>query len=87
MPQLGPYTLTPRGFQVIEFMDANGARCSLQQSSLAVYEQAGSSAVWLGTHDHRMHLRVDQVEALVEQLWLWLDNGHFENEPDAGVDS
>lgn len=81
-PQLGPIRLSLRGFQVITFTDANDKRCSLQQSSLADDEQPGSSAVWLGVQEHRMHLRVEQVEALVEHLQLWLDIGYFVDDPD-----
>ena len=79
MAPLGLIGKTLRGFEVIEFADANGQACSLQQSSLAEYEQPGASAVWLGVGEHRMHLQIGQVEALVEQLRLWLDNGSFEN--------
>jgi hypothetical protein len=42
---------TSRGFQLIEFTDIYGTKCSLQQSSLAKYVQPGSSAVWLGPDD------------------------------------
>jgi hypothetical protein len=38
-----PPTTTARGFRLIEFRDAYGHACSLQQSSIADYE-----AVWLG---------------------------------------
>ena len=79
MATLGPIGKTLRGFQLIEFADANGETCSLQQSSLADYEQPGTSAVWLGIGRYRMHLQVGQVEALVEHLQLWLDNGSFDN--------
>ena len=42
---------TGRGFQIVEFNDIYGAPCSLQQSSLAQYQQPGSSAVWFGPDD------------------------------------
>ena len=45
---LGKLERTGRGFQIIEFKDHNQEGCSLQQSSLALYEQPGTSAVWLG---------------------------------------
>lgn len=48
---LGPVGATGRGFEKITFRDFNGTECSLQQSSAAVYEQPGSSAVWLGCED------------------------------------
>lgn len=37
---------TNRGFQVVEFADFNGVKCSLQQSSLATED-----ALWLGCND------------------------------------
>lgn len=82
---------TPRGFELIRFRDIYGEVCSLQQSSLAIYEQPGSSAIWLGCEknqppcdvtgqevSHRMHLSVDQVKALVGHLTLWLETGSFD---------
>lgn len=49
-------TKTNRGFEVLEFTDANGHSCSLQQSSaIKDYEDSwdrpGSSCVWLGVDD------------------------------------
>ena len=91
MKQLGPIEQTQRGFEVVAFDDHYGAACTLQQSSLAVYEKPGSSAVWLGceknTEPHhvtgdalspRMHLTRDQVSALVAHLTKWLAHGSFE---------
>lgn len=82
---------TNRGFELIKFKDAYGMPCSLQQSSLAEYEQPGSSAVWLGSDldelpvDHvtgnkktaRMHLKVEQVEELITRLQAWVQSGSF----------
>lgn len=45
------HSRTSRGFELVEFTDHYGKRCSLQQSSLAIYQKPGSSAVWLGTDD------------------------------------
>jgi hypothetical protein len=44
-------TKTQRGFQIIEFKDRYDNSCELQQSSLADYDQPGTSAVWLGISD------------------------------------
>jgi hypothetical protein len=49
--RLGPVTRTNRGFEIVEFRDINEVPCSLQASSLAIYEQPGTSAVWLGCED------------------------------------
>lgn len=52
MPKkLGKVTKTHRGFPLLEFKDSYGLPCSLQASSLAVYQQPGTSAVWLGVDD------------------------------------
>jgi hypothetical protein len=48
---LGAVEQTGRGFEVISFVDRNGVACSLQASSLAEYEEPGTSAVWLGCID------------------------------------
>ena len=88
MSELGPTTKTNRGFELIEFKDCYGAPCSLQQSSLADYVQPGTSAIWLGCENNqptveghdvspRMHLNVEQVQALVTHLQKWLDEGTF----------
>lgn len=47
-------TTIPRGFERIDFTDANGEACSLQQSSAIgnttdAYDRPGSSMLWLGT--------------------------------------
>ena len=77
--QLGPQKQTSRGFPIIQFKDYYDEPCSLQASSLALCEQPGASAVWLGRHgaprDASMHLSRDQVEALVGHLQTWLDRG------------
>lgn len=48
---IGKIKRTNRGFELIEFHDYYGAKCSLQQSSLAIYEKPGASAIWLGVDD------------------------------------
>jgi hypothetical protein len=48
---------TERGFAIVNFTDANGVRCSLQQSSAidcsraGVIDTPGASFVWLGCND------------------------------------
>ena len=69
---------THRGFQIVRFEDRDGETCSLQQSSLANYEPPGSSAVWLGLGADRMHLDVEDVEALIPLLSTWLSDGRFD---------
>ena len=49
--KLGKVKKTSRGFEVVDFKDHYGTKCSLQQSSLAIYEKPGTSAVWLGVDD------------------------------------
>ena len=82
---------TGRGFELIEFHDKSGAKCELQQSSLAEHVVPGSSAVWLGLAGDnpkihpvsgtslgmRMHLDLEQVKILVAHLRQWLKMGIF----------
>jgi hypothetical protein len=76
---LAELTKIERGFELIEFTDIYGKPCTLQQSSAAIYEgPPGSSAVWLGQGDDRMHLSHEQVIALVAHLSAWLQTGSFQ---------
>ena len=86
---LGAVERTARGFEIIEFTDHYGEKCSLQASSLAIYQKPGTSAVWLGCEDAknhpatgealspRMHLNRQHVAALISHLQSWLDNDTF----------
>lgn len=75
--RLGDPTKTHRGFEVINFPDYNDEECSLQASSLAIYDKPGTSGVWLGTEDNRMHLDRKRVAALIAHLQAWLETGSF----------
>lgn len=72
---LGEVQHTPRGFEVISFLDYYGKHCELQQSSLARHEPPGSSAVWLGPEEDRMHLDRARVAMLISHLRAWLETG------------
>lgn len=77
---LGDVKHTNRGYQYILFADYNGRDCSLQQSSMAMYEQPGSSAIWLGLESEgecssRMHLSLETVVELVAVLQNWIATG------------
>lgn len=72
---------TQRGFEIINFIDLYGENCSLQQSSRAEYEPPGSSAIWLGLRDKRMHLSLDQVKELIPLLTRWIETGSFRLSP------
>jgi len=78
--QLGEIQITQRAFEYVEFTDLYGLKCSLQQSSIALTEQPGAGAVWLGIKNARMHLDVDGVRNLVDVLEHWLDTGCFTGE-------
>jgi hypothetical protein len=69
---------TNRGFELVEFTDAYGLHCSLQQSSLAEFEPPGSSAIWLGPEESRMHLKLEQVKELNALLSNWIETCSFE---------
>lgn len=76
---LGEIKLTQRGFERIEFSDADNDKCSLQQSSATTGEPPGASFIWLGC-ETRMHLNREQVKALTEHLVNWLNTGSFKGE-------
>lgn len=66
---LGEDTITPRGFKVVEFEDAYGYECSLQQSSAVgddddAMENPGSSFVWLGIDNGKPQVMKSQAKAL-----------------------
>lgn len=73
---------TDRGFEIIRFADLNGKSCSLQASSAILdypdsIEKPGSSAVWLGVQDERMHLNQEIAKELINHLQSWLNTGSF----------
>ena len=74
---LGQIRQTSRGFEIVDFVDRYGEVCSLQQSSLAENSEPGTSAIWLGVNDHRMHLTRDQVSELIAMLQSWINTGSF----------
>ena len=79
---LGTVISTARGFELIEFRDRCDKECTLQQSSLAEYTKPGSSAIWLGTGEDRMHIDYGQAKALVSTLKRWIKTGSFaEDQP------
>lgn len=78
MKRLGNVGRTPRGFELIEFIDIYDKPCTLQQSSIARRVDPGTSAIWLGQGEDRMHLDRDQVEALCDHLRSWLETGSFD---------
>lgn len=78
---LGEIKKTERGFELIQFVDRYGEPCTLQQSSLADFEPPGSSAVWLGQGQDRMHLDIERVRSLVTHLAAWLETGSLEPRP------
>jgi hypothetical protein len=81
---IGIISRTSRGFEIITFNDFNNIVCSLQQSSiigdnLNSYSNPGSSCVWLGTGEDRMHLDRKMVIKLIMYLDNWLKTGSFES--------
>ncbi len=83
---LGENKRTRRGFEYVEFQDANDFECTLQQSSAIDgtekgMQHPGTSFVWLGRENsERMHLNRDHVLGLVDRLKNWLDHGHFKKD-------
>lgn len=79
MTDLGEITTHPNGLQVVDFRDARGIPCSLEQTPL----EAGSDSVWLGAHSDsgamapRMELDRARALAVAFALLRWLANGRF----------
>jgi hypothetical protein len=66
---LGEDKKTGRGFALVEFTDAYGYECSLQQSSAIsddndAMDNPGSSFVWLGVDDGKPKVMKSQAKAL-----------------------
>jgi hypothetical protein len=76
---LGKLEYTSRGFEFIEFLDLYEYPCSLQQSSLChvLNDKPGSTAIWLGVLENRMHLDKTLVKALIKNLKHWINIGSF----------
>lgn len=73
---------TEKGYLYIEFKDVNGQNCSLQQSSAIDHSERGfykpgSSFVWLGMDDNRMHLDRDMVKKIICKLIKWVITRKF----------
>ena len=66
---------TNRGFEIINFVDRYNKDCSLQQSSLADYEQPGTSAIWFGVGSERMHIDLKQMKEILPHLKKWVRTG------------
>lgn len=76
---------TSRGFQIINFKDRYDQPCTLQQSSLAECDMPGSSAIWFGSGENRMHLHKELLDNILPHLISWSSTGSFklpENESD-----
>ena len=76
-------TVTNRNFRIIKFTDINQKDCSLQESSAILdyddsLQKPGSSSVWLGRDEARMHLDRGSVRALIAKLHWWLKTGNLE---------
>lgn len=70
---LGEDKQTGRGFKFVEFTDAYGYRCSLQQSSAIgdtdeAMDNPGSSFIWLGVDDGKPQVMKSQAAALGLEL-------------------
>lgn len=75
---------TPRGFEIVEFVDICEKECSIQQSSIVLETgsnpKPGTSALWLGTNDNRMHLDKSLAQQIASLLTLWHDTGTLDHD-------
>lgn len=75
MKMLGKQKKTDNGFPKVEFKDYYGVPCSLQASSLAIYQQPGTSAIWLGVDDAQPKVMASQAASLgmeTEEATGWI---------------
>ena len=68
---------TSRGFKIASFVDINGDKCSIQESSLAT-----DDAIWLGMQlvegkPARMHLNRQLVIDLLPHLATFIQTGRL----------
>lgn len=61
MKRLGKQKKNGRGFPLVEFKDYYDMPCSIQASSLAIYQQPGTSAIWLGVDDPQPKILASQT--------------------------
>lgn len=55
---------TSRGFELIEFEDSNGEKCSIQQSSATGFERGpGGDYIWLGLDNARPKILASKAAA------------------------
>lgn len=61
---LGSQKKTWRGFPLVEFCDYYKTPCSLQASSLALHQEPGVSAIWLGCDDAKPQVLASKAASL-----------------------
>jgi hypothetical protein len=62
--------VTDRGFKRINFTDDHVNKCSIQESSKALYP-----CIWFGQGASRMHLNQEQVKELLPYLDRFVETG------------
>ena len=60
---IGKLGRTGRGFEMVEFADLYDAKCTLQASGFAIYDEPGVSAVWLGPDDANPQILASNAKA------------------------
>lgn len=72
------FTEAENGFPMYEFVDTYNRYCSVELSTLA-----DDRCIWIGREQHRMHLNVNDVKALLPVLQRFVINGdiHPESKP------
>jgi hypothetical protein len=64
---IGTFLRTSRGFDIVEFKDANGEPCSVQQSSAATVEgddTNGQGFLWIGINDAKPQILKTKAETM-----------------------
>lgn len=76
MKKLANQTSTSLGFPLVEFKDSYDEDCILEASTLAIYKQPGTSAIWLGIKETRAEVMCRDAEKLgikTNQKVGWVD--------------
>jgi hypothetical protein len=66
---------TPRGFTHIDFMDAGGKLCALQETTIEREDEPVRKAIWFGTDSYRIYFDQELMRYFLPRLELFLSTG------------
>lgn len=68
---------TPRGFNHIDFMDAGGKLCALQETTIEREDELPRKAIWFGTETNRIYFDQELIRYFMPKLELFLSTGNL----------